>query len=438
MGKTKQESNGKAAVLGLQHLLAMYAGAIAVPLLIGTGLGFNSEQMTYLISIDIFMCGVATLLQLTVNKYFGIGLPVVLGCAIQAVSPLILIGSTKGIGTMYGSIIVAGIFIVLISGVFSKIEKFFPPLVTGTVITVIGLTLIPVAIEKIGGGNKTAENFGDLQTVGLAFLTIALILVIQIWGKGFVRSISVLVGLVGGTLAALATGMVNFDAVKEATWLHLPQPFYFGLPKFDLMSSLLIIVISIVSMVESTGVYFALGDITNQKVGKNELKKGYRAEGLAVILGGIFNTFPYTGFSQNVGLVQLSGIKSRRPIYFSAFFLMALGLLPKIGAVAQIIPEPVLGGGMLVMFGMVAVQGMKMLSKSDLSNEKNLLIIAISLGFGLGFNIVPQVFSQFPQALQMFTGNGIVMSSFTAMLLNGIFNYDTLKAPKAIAFKEQT
>ncbi|MBE9388851.1 Uric acid permease PucJ [Vagococcus salmoninarum] len=416
----------------------MYAGAIAVPLLIGTGLGFNSEQMTYLISIDIFMCGVATLLQLTVNKYFGIGLPVVLGCAIQAVSPLILIGSTKGIGTMYGSIIVAGIFIVLISGVFSKIEKFFPPLVTGTVITVIGLTLIPVAIEKIGGGNKTAENFGDLQTVGLAFLTIALILVIQIWGKGFVRSISVLVGLVGGTLAALATGMVNFDAVKEATWLHLPQPFYFGLPKFDLMSSLLIIVISIVSMVESTGVYFALGDITNQKVGKNELKKGYRAEGLAVILGGIFNTFPYTGFSQNVGLVQLSGIKSRRPIYFSAFFLMALGLLPKIGAVAQIIPEPVLGGGMLVMFGMVAVQGMKMLSKSDLSNEKNLLIIAISLGFGLGFNIVPQVFSQFPQALQMFTGNGIVMSSFTAMLLNGIFNYDTLKAPKAIAFKEQT
>lgn len=438
MGKTKQESNGKAAVLGLQHLLAMYAGAIAVPLLIGTGLGFNSEQMTYLISIDIFMCGVATLLQLTVNKYFGIGLPVVLGCAIQAVSPLILIGSTKGIGTMYGSIIVAGIFIVLISGVFSKIEKFFPPLVTGTVITVIGLTLIPVAIEKIGGGNKTAENFGDLQTVGLAFLTIALILVIQIWGKGFVRSISVLVGLVGGTLAALATGMVNFDAVKEATWLHLPQPFYFGLPKFDLMSSLLIIVISIVSMVESTGVYFALGDITNQKVGKNELKKGYRAEGLAVILGGIFNTFPYTGFSQNVGLVQLSGIKSRRPIYFSAFFLMALGLLPKIGAVAQIIPEPVLGGGMLVMFGMVAVQGMKMLSKSDLSNEKNLLIIAISLGFGLGFNIVPQVFSQFPQALQMFTGNGIVMSSFTAMLLNGIFNYDTLKAPKAIAFKEQS
>lgn len=428
----EQSSNGKAAVLGLQHLLAMYAGAVAVPLLIGQGLGFNTEQMTYLISIDIFMCGVATLLQLTVNKYFGIGLPVVLGCAIQAVSPLILIGSTKSIGAMYGAIIVAGIFIVVISGVFSKIEKFFPPVVTGTVITVIGLTLIPVAIEKIGGGVKGAEGFGDLGNIGLAFLTIALILGVQAFGKGFFRSISVLVGLVGGTLVALVTGMVNFSAVKEATWLHLPQPFYFGFPEFDLMSILLIIIVSIVSMVESTGVYFALGDITGQKVGKEELKKGYRAEGLAVILGGIFNTFPYTGFSQNVGLVQLSGIRSRRPIYFSAFFLIALGLLPKAGAVAQIIPEPVLGGGMLVMFGMVAVQGMKMLSKADLSNEKNLLIIAISIGFGLGFNMVPTVFSQFPAALQMFTGNGIVMSSFTAILLNIVFNYGNLEGTRSV------
>lgn len=428
----EKSSNGKAAVLGLQHLLAMYAGAVAVPLLIGQGLGFNSEEMTYLISIDIFMCGVATLLQLTVNKFFGIGLPVVLGCAIQAVSPLILIGSTKSIGAMYGAIIVAGIFIVVISGVFSKIEKFFPPVVTGTVITVIGLTLIPVAIEKIGGGVQGAEGFGDLSNVGLAFLTIALILGVQAFGKGFFRSISVLVGLVGGTLVALLTGMVNFSAVKEATWLHLPQPFYFGLPEFDLMSILLIIIVSIVSMVESTGVYFALGDITGQKVGKEELKKGYRAEGLAVILGGIFNTFPYTGFSQNVGLVQLSGIRSRRPIYFSAFFLIALGLLPKVGAVAQIIPEPVLGGGMLVMFGMVAVQGMKMLSKADLANEKNLLIIAISIGFGLGFNIVPTVFSQFPAALQMFTGNGIVMSSFTAIILNIIFNYGDLRTAKPV------
>ncbi|MFR3687794.1 MAG: solute carrier family 23 protein, partial [Enterococcus sp.] len=179
---------------------------------------------------------------------------------------------------------------------------------------------------------------------------------------------------------------------------------------------------SIVSMVESTGVYFALGDIVGKQVKEDDLKRGYRAEGLAVILGGLFNTFPYTGFSQNVGLVQLSGIKTRRPIYFSAIFLIILGLFPKVGALAQIIPEPVLGGGMLVMFGMVAVQGMKMLSKVDYNDEKNLLIIAISIGFGLGFNATPTLFAKLPETVQMFTGNGIVMSSLSAIILNLLFH----------------
>lgn len=416
------EQNGRSAVLGLQHLLAMYAGAVAVPLLIGTGLGFNEAQMTYLISIDIFMCGVATLLQLTVTRFFGIGLPVVLGCAIQAVSPLILIGTKSGIGAIYGAIIASGIFVVLISGVFSKIKVLFPPLVTGTVITVIGLTLIPVAITKIGGGDAAAASFGAPDNLLLGFVTIALIIGIQIFAKGFLRSIAVLIGLIGGTLLAAVLGLVDLSAISHAPVFHLPQPFYFGLPTFDIWSILLMIIISIVSMVESTGVYFALGDITGQPVSSESLKKGYRAEGLAVILGGIFNTFPYTGFSQNVGLVQLSGIKTRKPIYFSAVFLIILGLFPKVGALAQIIPEAVLGGGMLVMFGMVAVQGMRMLSKVDYSNDKNLLIIAVSLGFGLGFNIMPTLFSRLSETLQMFTGNGIVMSSMTAIILNLLFN----------------
>lgn len=413
---------GKAAVLGLQHLLAMYAGAVAVPLLIGTGLGFNQEQMTYLISIDIFMCGVATLLQLTVNKFFGIGLPVVLGCAIQAVAPLIIIGKNNGVGAIYGSIIAAGVFVVLIAGIFSKVKKLFPPIVTGTVITTIGLTLIPVAVTKMGGGDATAKTFGAPVNLLLAFLTILLIIGIQVYAKGFLRSISVLVGLVVGTIVAALLGQVDLSAVSHATWFHVPQPFYFGKPTFDISSILLMIIISIVSMVESTGVYFALGDITGKKIGEDELKRGYRAEGLAVILGGIFNTFPYTGFSQNVGLVQLSGIKTKKPIYFSAIFLIILGLFPKVGALAQIIPEPVLGGGMLVMFGMVAVQGMKMLSAVDYHDEKNLLIIALSIGFGLGFNSMPNLFAQLPETIQMFTGNGIVMSSLTAIILNLLFN----------------
>lgn len=417
-----QVQNGKAAILGLQHLLAMYAGAVAVPLLIGMGLGFDEAQMTYLISIDIFMCGVATLLQLTVTKFFGIGLPVVLGCAIQAVSPLIIIGSKNGVGAIYGSIIAAGIYVVLIAGLFSKVKVLFPPIVTGTVITVIGLTLIPVAITKMGGGDASAKTFGDPASLIQAAVTILLILGLQAFAKGFLRSISVLIGLVGGTILACLMGNVSFSAISHAPIFHVPQPFYFGMPKFDVWSILLMIIISTISMVESTGVYFALGDITRKNIGEEDLKRGYRAEGLAVILGGIFNTFPYTGFSQNVGLVQLSGIKSTRPIYFSAFFLIILGLFPKVGAVAQIIPEPVLGGGMLVMFGMVAVQGMRMLSKVNFEDDKNLLIVALSIGLGLGFNSLPTLFQHLPQTVQMFTGNGIVMSSITAIILNLLFH----------------
>lgn len=417
-----QVQNGKAAILGLQHLLAMYAGAVAVPLLIGMGLGFDEAQMTYLISIDIFMCGVATLLQLTVTKFFGIGLPVVLGCAIQVVSPLIIIGSKNGVGAIYGSIIAAGIYVVLIAGLFSKVKVLFPPIVTGTVITVIGLTLIPVAITKMGGGDASAKTFGDPASLIQAAVTILLILGLQAFAKGFLRSISVLIGLVGGTILACLMGNVSFSAISHAPIFHVPQPFYFGMPKFDVWSILLMIIISTISMVESTGVYFALGDITGKNIGEEDLKRGYRAEGLAVILGGIFNTFPYTGFSQNVGLVQLSGIKSTRPIYFSAFFLIILGLFPKVGAVAQIIPEPVLGGGMLVMFGMVAVQGMRMLSKVNFEDDKNLLIVALSIGLGLGFNSLPTLFQHLPQTVQMFTGNGIVMSSITAIILNLLFH----------------
>lgn len=379
-------SNGKSAALGLQHVLAMYAGAVIVPLLIGGALNFTPEEMTYLVSIDIFMCGVATLLQLTVNKFFGIGLPVVLGCAIQAVSPLILIGSNQGIGAMYGSIIVAGIFIILISGVFSKIKRFFPPVVTGTVITVIGLTLIPVALEKMGGGSKTMTDFGSTKFLVLAFVTIATILIVQIYGIGFMRSIAVLIGLLVGTGLAAFLGMVNLAPVAEATWFHMPQPFYFGRPTFEWSSILTMILISLVSMVESTGVYFALGEITDKKIQEDDLKRGYRAEGLAVLLGGIFNTFPYTGFSQNVGLVQLSGIKNRKPIYFSAGFLIILGLLPKIGAVATIIPDPVLGGAMLVMFGMVATQGIRMLAHVDFTNESNLLVVCYVRWFRIRCN----------------------------------------------------
>lgn len=417
----------KAFVLGIQHLLAMYSGAVAVPLLIGTALHFSSAQMTYLVSIDIFMCGLATFLQLARNRYFGIGLPVILGCAIQAVEPLKMIGREYSIGTMYGSIIIAGIFVFLIAGQFAKIRKLFPPVVTGSLITVIGLTLIPIAVQNLGGGTVTSKSFGSLPNIAVGGITFLIILAIQFWGKGFIRSIAVLIGLIGGTIVASFMGMVSLKPVVQAAWFHIPQPFYFGMPRFALSPSLTMIIIALVSMVESTGVFFALGNLLDRDIQKEDLKRGYRAEGFAVILGGIFNTFPYTTFSQNVGLLELSGIRTKRPIYWAACLLMLMGLLPKVGALATIIPTPVLGGAMLVMFSMISVQGIRMLLKVDFTDERNTLIVAISVGAGLGVAVYPTIFQTLPQSLQLFLGNGIVIASVCAVVLNLILKRPQFK-----------
>ncbi len=415
--QTQEIKNSKSAVLGLQHLLAMYSGSILVPIMIAGALGYSTKELTYLISTDIFMCGVATFLQLQVNKYFGIGLPVVLGVAFQSVAPLSIIGAKLGSGAIFGSIIVSGLIVILISGFFSKIRKFFPPLVTGSVITTIGLTLIPVAIGNMGNNIPKPE----LSSVILAVVTILVILFIHAVTTGFIRSIAILIGLIIGTVVAAFMGVVDFSPIAQAPLIHIPTPFFFGKPIFDFSSILMMTIISLVSMVESTGVYLALSDITGDEISETRLRNGYRAEGLAVALGGIFNTFPYTGFSQNVGLVQLSGIKTRRPIFYTAGFLVILGLLPKFGACAQIIPAPVLGGAMLVMFGMVTIQGIRMLGRVDFNNEHNLLIAAMAVASGVGFNGTT-LFQALPDTVGMFLNNGIVMATLVAIILNLIFN----------------
>ncbi|MGT2764313.1 nucleobase:cation symporter-2 family protein [Streptococcus intermedius] len=414
----KEEKHSQAAVLGLQHLLAMYSGSILVPIMIAGALGYSSQQLTYLISTDIFMCGVATFLQLQLNKYFGIGLPVVLGVAFQSVAPLIMIGQKHGSGAMFGALIVSGIYVLLIAGIFSKIANFFPAIVTGSVITTIGLTLIPVAIGNMGNNSEKPTA----QSLLLAAVTILIILLVNIFAKGFLKSIGILIGLMVGTIVASCMGLVDFTPVTQAPLMHVPTPFYFGIPKFELSSIVMMCIIATVSLVESTGVYFALSDITNEKLDSIRLRNGYRAEGLAVLLGGIFNTFPYTGFSQNVGLVKLSGIKTRLPIYYAAGFLVLLGLVPKFGALAQIIPSPVLGGAMLVMFGFVSVQGMQMLARVDFEhNEHHFLIAAVSISAGVGLN-GSNLFNSLPTGLQMFFSNGIVMASVIAIVLNLILN----------------
>ncbi len=425
----------QSTALGLQHVLAMYAGAILVPLIVGEALGLTSAQLTYLVSIDILMCGVATLFQIMNNRFFGIGLPVVLGCTFTAVGPMIAIGDESGISAIYGAIIVSGIFVIVISKFFGKLVRFFPPVVTGSVVTIIGITLIPVAINNMGGG-QGAPDFGSSTNITLAFGTLLFIILVYKFSTGFIRAISILLGLIAGTVAAAFMGLVDFAAVREASIVHIVQPFYFGFPTFEWSAILTMCLVAMVSLVESTGVYFALGDICERDIKKQDLEKGYRAEGLAIVLGGIFNAFPYTAFSQNVGLLQMSGVRSRKVILIASLMLITLGFIPKIAAVTTIIPTAVLGGAMIAMFGMVVAQGIKMLSKVMSGSQENSMIIACSIGMGLGVTVVPEIFAQLPSGLRILTSNGIVAGSMTAIVLNILFNMIPSKN-KSVAVAEQ-
>ncbi|MER2038235.1 MAG: nucleobase:cation symporter-2 family protein [Solibacillus sp.] len=414
-------NNTKATMLGIQHLLAMYAGAILVPLIIGGALGFSTAQMTYLVAIDIFMCGVATLLQVWKGKFIGIGLPVVLGCTFTAVSPIIAIGSSGGLGDIYGAIIVSGLIIVLIGGLFGKLIPFFPPVVTGSVVTIIGVSLIPVAINNMGGGQGAAD-FASTSNVALAFITLLIILVIYRFTVGFVRSISILLGLVFGTVIGIFMDKVDFTPVVEASWLHIMQPFYLATPTFNASAILTMTLVAMVSLVESTGVYYALSDICKKNLTSKDLSKGYRAEGLASIIGGIFNAFPYTTFSQNVGLIQMSGVRDRKVIYITGGMLVALGFLPKLAALTTIIPTSVLGAAMLAMFGMVITQGIRMLAPEIMKSMENAMVAAVAVGLGVGVAVVPGLFANMPETLSILTSNGIVAGSVTAIVLNILFN----------------
>ena len=411
----------KTASLGIQHVLAMYAGAVIVPLIIGGALHFNGQQLAYLVSLDILTSGMATLLQVWQNRFFGIGLPIVLGCTFTAVGPIIAIGGQYGLSAIYGSILVSGIIVMFIAKFFGKIIRFFPPVVTGSVVTIIGLTLIPVAMNDVAGG-QGSKDFGSVSNIALAFGTLLFIIILYRFSKGFLRAISILLGLLVGTIAAAFMGKVNFSSVGEASWFHIVSPLHFAFPSFQLAPIITMTLVAIVSLVESSGVYFALSDITGRKLTEADLVKGYRAEGLASVIGAFFNSFPYTTYSQNVGLVQFSGVKDKKVIYTVGGILVFLGFVPKIAALTTVIPTSVLGGAMIAMFGMVIASGIKMLSKVDFSSQENLLIIACSVVMGLGVTTVPNLFAHLPDSIKILTNSGIVAGSFTAIFLNFVFH----------------
>ncbi|MDD3159157.1 nucleobase:cation symporter-2 family protein [Anaeromusa sp.] len=412
----------KLFVYGLQHVLAMYAGAVAVPLIVANALGLSSEQLIYLINADLFTCGIATIIQTVGFGNMGVKIPMIQGVTFAAVTPMILIGQAHGLTGIYGSIIVAGIITYLAAPYFSSLLRFFPPVVTGTIITIIGVTLMPVAVRWAGGGNPAAKDFASAAYILLALVTLALVLFFYRFFKGFISNIAVLLGLLCGTILASFFDMVNFSKVGDASWLGITTPFAFGYPTFDAASIAAMVLVMLVVMTETTGDCIAVGEIVDKKITKEDLSRCLRADGFSTILGGIFNSFPYTAFAQNVGLVALTRVKSRFVVTAAGVILILLGLVPKLAAVIAAIPLPVLGGAGIAMFGMVAASGMKTLSRVEFDGTQNIMVVAVSLGVGMITLAVPNFYHNFPAWAQVILHSGITAGSIAAIVLNLLLN----------------
>ena len=416
------ESLPRLFFFGLQHVLVMYAGTIAVPLILAAALHFSTAQLIALISADLFTSGLATLLQTIGFWKFGARLPLIQGCSFICVPPMILIGNRYGIPTIYGAIICCGLFTMLAGPLYSRMLRFFPPVVIGSVITVIGLTLLPVAGTWLGGGDSASPDFGNLRALGLGFSTLALVLLIQRFARGILANLSVLLGLAGGVGIASLTGQISFKEVAATPWFALAHPLLFGRPHFAFLPSLILCFAMLIVMTETTGNCLAIGEIAGRDITPATLSGAFRADGLSTMLGGIFNSFPYNAYSQNVGLLALSRVRSRYAVAAAGAILVLLGLVPKMAALIAAIPRPVLGGASLVMFGMTAAAGIEELSRVRYRGTYNGLIVAISLAAGVLPIATPQLFNRAPAAAQLFLNSGIFLTAFTAVLLNLFFS----------------
>src|SRR5699024_6058360 len=340
----------RTVLLGAQHLLAMYASIAAAPLALAAALEIGQQQIIYLLTVTALMSGVATIIQSVGFWKIGARLPLVQGTTFAAVAPMILIGSEWGWPSIFGSVIAAGVFGFLAAPLFSKVLFLFPPLVIGTTVAAIGISLLPIALTWMNGGDIAAESL-SFPDLGLAAFTIAVILAVTRLSKGFLGQISVMVGLVAGTVVAALFGRVDFSSAGSAGWFAVVSPFEFGMPEFRVSAILAMCLVMVISMVENTSNSIAIGEIANTPIDKKRIAAAIRADGIGTALGGVFNAFPLTAYAQNVSLVQLTKVKSRWAITAAGVLLVVIGFLPKLSAVVASIPIAVLGGGALVLFG---------------------------------------------------------------------------------------
>lgn len=426
---------GKLLVLAVQHVLAFYAGAVVVPLVIASGLGLDNRTLVHLINADLFTCGIASIIQSAgIGKRVGVRLPLIQGVTFTAVSPLIAIGAAAtpagadpntGLATMYGSIIAVGLIVFFAAPYFAKLLRFFPPVVTGTLLTVMGTTLIAVSAGDVVGWASAADDASKagaaLEGLGFALGTIAIIVIVQRVFTGFASTLSVLIGLVVMTGVAFALGRADFSGVAEASWVGVTTPFYFGLPKFSASAVFSMLIVMAVTAVETTGDVFATGEVVGKRITPAHIANALRADGLSTFLGGVLNSFPYTCFAQNVGLVRLTRVKSRWVVTAAGALMIVLGVLPKAGAVVAAIPQPVIGGASLAMFASVAVVGIQTLSKADMRDNRNAVIVSTSVGLAMLVTLQPSIAEAMPPWLRILFGSGVTIGSLTAVVLNVVF-----------------
>jgi NCS2 family nucleobase:cation symporter-2 len=409
---------------GLQHVLVLYAGAVAVPLILGSALGLSTAEVVLLINANLLTSGIATLIQTLGFWRFGARLPLVQACSFIALAPMIMIGKEYGLTQVFGAVIAAGVITIALAPVFSRLLRLFPPVVIGSLITIIGISLMPAAAIWLGGGNPGAEEFGKPANLLLGLATVAITLVVHARFSGFVGNLSVLLGLFAGSLIAAAFGMTDFSRVGEAAWFELSAPMAFGTPEFSLTPILIMTLAMLVIMAETTGNCLAIGKLTGRAITQRTLGDAFRADGLSTIVGGLFNSFPYNAFTQNTGLIALSNIKSRFVVAAAGGLMILMGLFPKLGALIAAVPTPVLGGCAIVMFGMTTVAGIQELSRVRFEGTRNALVVAVSVSIGVLPMSFPALFEHFHGALRLVLESGIFLGALSAIVLNLLLNQE--------------
>lgn len=406
----------EAVPLGLQHVLVMMASNVSIPIILATAIGASTGDTAFLVQVAMLVAGLTTLLQTIGIGPVGARLPVVQGTSFGFLVVSIPLAQTYGLSAVFGGAIFAGVVQVALGFSLRWLKKLFPPLVSGIVVLVIGIGLIPTGMNLFGGG-AGAEDFGSWQNLGLAMLVLAVILVAYRFGKGILGAASVLVGLVVGYAVAAFTGKVSFDRVGEAAWFAIPTPLEFGL-SFPAAALIGMGAMAIATSVETIGDLAALTkggagrDVTDK-----ELSGGVVGDGVGTAFASVFSALPNTTFSQNVGLVALTGVMSRHVVTIGAGFLILGGLFPKLAMIIAIMPAAVVGGAAVVMFGMVLAAGIKLIAASRL-NRHDLLVIAVAVGVGQGFALVPAAAEVFPEELRVLLVSGIVPAAFIAVIMN--------------------